>query len=84
MTKAEISPRREELLPRLVMDPDITQTRAQMFDKAGPEEVFKVLAERERLHGFVGKISNRAKGKESGCFLCMYIKIDILQAAHLI
>lgn len=68
MTKAQIAPRRENMRARIVLEPEVEFRRRQVFDRAGPDQVFEVLVERERLHGLVGKTSILAMQHESELF----------------
>lgn len=64
MKNSEVASQRDELLPRIVLGTGVLESRAMLHGQAGRDEVFPVLVERERLHGLVGKESNRVMKKE--------------------
>lgn len=68
MKKSEMASQRDVLLPRIVAGADVMESRAILFDQSSRDGVFDILVERERLHGLVGKASNRALKKESVFF----------------
>eukprot|EP00171_Calliarthron_tuberculosum_P011398 IDg11398t1 len=82
MTKAEIGRNRDRLLPRIVLPTGAVRSRGQIFDQTGSGEVFRVLVERERMHGLVGRPSNRSFTEERGFFAHLSARTGRRLVAH--
>lgn len=68
MKKSDIGSRRDELMENIILPSDCMLTRARFYDSASSDYLFDILLPRDRLHGLVGRPSNRAKTHERALF----------------